>query len=139
MKKEQDTKQHCTGCTEADKWDLPEGRTHQMDTIEHPLLQDSWEIEFEKDFDKKFCRNDLSDTKMSYPPHWFLRDDISRGDIKDWIIERINSVVSTTLNSTLQRIEYEAEKVIEFYKGTPFISHDNLVKIIRQVINKEMI
>jgi hypothetical protein len=30
-------KQHCTGCTEADSWDLPQGRTHQMDTIEHPL------------------------------------------------------------------------------------------------------
>jgi len=26
---------HCTGCTEK-SWDLPEGRTHQMGTIEHP-------------------------------------------------------------------------------------------------------
>ena len=26
---------HCTGCTEK-SWDLPEGRTHQMGTVEHP-------------------------------------------------------------------------------------------------------
>jgi len=27
---------HCTGCTEPDHFDLPEGRTHQLNTIEHP-------------------------------------------------------------------------------------------------------
>ena len=27
---------HCTGCTDPDHFDLPEGRTHQMGTIEHP-------------------------------------------------------------------------------------------------------
>lgn len=34
MKKEKLT--HCTGCTEPDHFDLPEGRTHQLNTIEHP-------------------------------------------------------------------------------------------------------
>ena len=30
-------KYHCSGCTETDSWDTDEGRTHQMDTIKHPL------------------------------------------------------------------------------------------------------
>ena len=39
--------EHCTGCTDPDSFDLPEGRTHQMGTIEHPTNHpEEWEKKF---------------------------------------------------------------------------------------------